>query len=401
MGGSAGIVSRNLGAVGGSAAAVGGNSRAAGSFVKEDRTMEYQHGGDIYSQEVDLDFSANLNPFGLPEAVRRAAADSLGDCAVYPDSSSRKLTAALAAYHGVPQEQVICGNGAADLIFGLALALKPKRALVTAPAFSEYEQALAAVDCRVSWLDLREQDGFRLNSRELLEKLSGEPQLLFLCNPNNPTGVSISREDMEWVAGVCRKQGVRLAVDECFCDFLDAPESCSLIPFLGKYPNVFVLKAFTKLYAMAGLRLGYGLCADGELMERLKQVRQPWSVSSVAQAAGLAALGETGYVRASTEAIARERRWLSGELIRLGLTVYGSEANYIFFRDPAGADRSVRGRLYEALLERRILIRSCANYRGLDNTYYRVCVRLHEDNEILIRELERILAGGDHLERQE
>ena len=93
--------------------------------------MEYQHGGDIYSQEVDLDFSANLNPFGLPEAVRRAAADSLGDCTVYPDSSSRKLTAALAAYHGVPQEQVICGNGAADLIFGLALALKPKRALVT------------------------------------------------------------------------------------------------------------------------------------------------------------------------------------------------------------------------------------------------------------------------------
>lgn len=193
--------------------------------------MEYQHGGDIYSQEVDLDFSANLNPFGLPEAVRRAAADSLGDCTVYPDSSSRKLTAALAAYHGVPQEQVICGNGAADLIFGLALALKPKRALVTAPAFSEYEQALAAVDCRVSWLDLREQDGFRLNPRELLEKLCGEPQLLFLCNPNNPTGVSIPREDMEWVAGVCRKQGVRLAVDECFCDFLDAPESCSLIPF--------------------------------------------------------------------------------------------------------------------------------------------------------------------------
>lgn len=203
------------------------------------------------------------------------------------------------------------------------------------------------------------------------------------------------------MAGVCRKQGVRLVVDECFCDFLDAPGSCSLIPLLEKYPNVFVLKAFTKLYAMAGLRLGYGLCTDGELMERLKQVRQPWSVSSVAQAAGLAALGETGYVRASTEAIARERRWLTGELTRLGLTVYGSQANYIFFRDPAGADGSVRGRLYEALLERRILIRSCANYRGLDHTYYRVCVRLHEDNEILIRELKRILTGRDHLERQE
>lgn len=383
--------------------------------------MEYQHGGDIYSQEVELDFSANINPFGLPEAVRAAAADSLTQCAAYPDSSSRKLTEALASFHNVAQEQVICGNGAADLIFGLALAVKPNRALVTAPAFSEYEQALAAVDCKVSYLDLREEDGFGLDPSAFLDKLSEEPKILFLCNPNNPTGVSIRRENMEWIAQVCRKRGILLAVDECFCDFLDDPESCSVIPLLPENPHIFVLKAFTKLYAMAGLRLGYGLCADGELMEKLRRVRQPWSVSNVAQAAGLAALGETGYVRASTRAIAGERRWLAGELTRLGLAVYGSEANYIFFRDvgapggPAGADIPAvagepamtsppahnRGLLYGELLQRRILIRSCANYRGLDNTYYRVCVRQRRDNEILVRELERILARRDHLERQE
>lgn len=370
--------------------------------------MEYQHGGDIYSQEVELDFSANLNPLGLPQAVRRAAADSLADSAAYPDSRSRKLVKALAAYHGVKEEWVICGNGAADLIFGLALAVKPDRALVTAPAFSEYEQALAAVDCRVSYLDLLEQDGFGLNRERLLEKLAEGPRLVFLCNPNNPTGVPIPREDVEWAAGACREIGALLAVDECFCDFLDDPGSCSVIPFLGKYPNLFVLKAFTKLYAMAGLRLGYGLCACGELMEKLERVRQPWSVSNVAQAAGLAALGETEYVRESTRAIAAERRWLTDELTRLGLVVYGSRANYIFFRDPAGSDTPVsnvspfpKGRLYHALLQQRILIRSCANYRGLDNTYYRVCVRLRGDNEILIRELERILKWEHHLERQE
>ena len=143
----------------------------------------------------------------------------------------------------------------------------------------------------MSYLDLLEQNGFGLNRERLLEKLAEGPRLVFLCNPNNPTGVPIPWEDVEWAAGACREIGALLAVDECFCDFLDDPGSCSVIPFLGKYPNLFVLKAFTKLYAMAGLRLGYGLCACGELMEKLERVRQPWSVSNVAQAAGLAALG--------------------------------------------------------------------------------------------------------------
>ena len=360
--------------------------------------MEYQHGGDVYSQNVELDYSANINPFGMPRRVKEAAVKILEDSGRYPDSTCGGLRRALAAFHGVEPEMVVCGNGAADLIFALVLAVKPRRALVTAPAFSEYEQALDTVGCRTDYLYLREEQGFALQEADFLAALDSGPELVFLCNPNNPTGVPVPGEMIRRLAGLCLERKIRLAVDECFCDFLEEGDGCSLIPFLRSYPNVFVLKAFTKLYAMAGLRLGYGLCADPELLELVNRVRQPWSVSNVAQAAGLAALDERDYVEMSVRRIAKERRWLAGKLADMGLTVYDSQANYIFFRDPwegdagrAALSASQRGRLYAALLQQRILIRSCANYHGLDSSYYRICVRDREDNRRLAEAMEAAL----------
>ena len=265
--------------------------------------MEYQHGGDIYSQDIQMDYSANINPLGMPEAVRQALRDCLERevCSLYPDSRCKKLRQALGRHHGVEEQWIICGNGAADLIFGLAAALRPVRGLVTAPAFSEYEQALRSVGCRTDYYYLRWDAGFALDAagmcgcvREAAER--GEPyDVVFLCNPNNPTGIPVKKEEIEQLADTCERLGAYLAVDECFCDFLDAWESYSVIPGLARFKHLFVLKAFTKLYAMAGLRLGYGLCSDEGLLERLQAVRQPWSVSGPAQCAGVAALGAVSY----------------------------------------------------------------------------------------------------------
>ena len=157
------------------------------------------------------------------------------------------------------------------MIFGLAAALRPVRGLVTAPAFSEYEQALRSVGCRTDYYYLRWDAGFALDAagmcgcvREAAER--GEPyDVVFLCNPNNPTGIPVKKEEVEQLADTCERLGAYLAVDECFCDFLDASESYSVIPGLARFKHLFVLKAFTKLYAMAGLRLGYGLCSDESL----------------------------------------------------------------------------------------------------------------------------------------
>lgn len=381
--------------------------------------MKYQHGGDIYSQEIQLDYSANINPFGLPEGVKEELIRCMDSdlCSIYPDSQCGVLRAALSVFHGLPKQWIICGNGAADLIFGLASALKPGHGLVTAPSFSEYEQALRTAGCQVDYYVLKEEDGFVLDTEGMCSHIlhmeeEGHPyDVVFLCNPNNPTGIPVKREEVETLARVCARAGAVLVVDECFCDFLDRPERYSVIPVLDRYPNLFVLKAFTKLYAMAGLRLGYGLGSDGDLLEGLGQARQPWSVSGLAQRAGVKALEEEAYVKRSRDILGRERMWLSRALEDMGLRVYPSQANYIFFRDCREAGRPAmgqvrgqernwsqepnperdQGQLYHALLKRRVLIRSCANYPGLDRSYYRICVKLREENEQLVYHIKQAL----------
>lgn len=359
--------------------------------------MQYQHGGDIYSQETEMDYSANISPLGLPEGVKRTLLGCLGTnmCSVYPDSGCRKLTEDLGRHHGVPREWVVCGNGAADLIFGLAYAKKPRRGLVMAPTFLEYEQALRAVGCRVDYLCLAQEHGFmpvlgQLEAQLARADAQGEPyDMMFLCNPNNPTGIPVTAEFVRRAAGACGDTGTLLVVDECFCEFLDEPEAYSAVGDLGRYRNLFVLRAFTKLYAMAGLRLGYGLCSDGDLLECLGQVRQPWSVSGLAQKAGEAALGEKEYVGRVRELVSVERGWLRRELEALGFTVYGSMANYLFFQAPDILPGEIGGRgwLYHTLLGRKVLIRSCSNYPGLDASFYRICVKTREENERLMEHM--------------
>ena len=216
---------------------------------------------------------------------------------------------------------------------------------------------------------------------------SGAYDLVFFCNPNNPTGISVSREELLRAARACERAGTFLAVDECFLEFLEDGKERSLIPSLGDLPGVMVFGAFTKMYAMAGLRLGYCLCSEEALLEKMFRQRQPWAVSGPAQAAGTAALQEKEYRRKSRRLIGREREYLAGALKGLGFRVYPSQANYLFFKDEG--KRPERW-LYEALLSRGILIRSCGNYPGLDGSFYRICVKGREENERLIREIGRL-----------
>lgn len=363
---------------------------------------KYQHGGDIYSNKVSIDYSANINPLGLPQGVKEELARCIEGpvCCVYPDSQCRDLVKALSDHHRVPQDWILCGDGAADLIFGLAFALKPKKALLLAPSFLEYEQALKAVDCDISLFYLKEENGYRLNVEELCETLeqaggvsmpdlcvdSQRPtsaantgyDILFLCNPNNPTGIAVKKEQVLKLAETCQKTNTFLVMDECFEEFLDEPEAYSIIPFLEKLPHVFVLKAFTKIYAMAGMRLGYALCNSEDILTKICQVRQPWSVSGLAQRAGIAALKETEYVLKTRKLIHEQREKMEAALTELGYIVYPSQANYIFFKEKTLEGTTAS--LYDRMLKQGVLIRSCSNYPGLDASCYRICVKTEEEN---------------------
>ena len=343
----------------------------------------HMHGGDIYGKTVELDFSANLNFLGMPDAVRQAAKEGVDASIHYPDPQCRALRAALSEAEGVPADQILCGNGAADLIFGLALAIKPKKALVWAPGFHEYEQALETVGCSVSQIPLRKADGFAYRA-ESLEAVTPETDMLFFCNPQNPTGQTASADFLTALLERCQETGTLCVADECFLEFLDEEERFSVKPALSYMKNLFVLKAFTKLYAMPGLRLGYGLCADLNLLQRMRESMQPWNVSVPAQRAGVAALGETEYVRQTQALIRRERRFLKEELRALGCKIYGSKANFVFFQGPED--------LAAFCLDRSILIRDCRNYQGLGPGYYRVAVRSRAENTRLLEVLRERMA---------
>ena len=348
---------------------------------------EYTHGGDVLTARsryggAVLDFSTNLNPLGIPDQAAQAAAQA--DGSAYPDALCRQLRQAIAAHDGVEAEQVICGNGAADLIFRLAFALRPQKALLLAPTFSEYEEALACVGCQVERYALDSARDFDLDAG-FLEAVTPGIELVFLCTPNNPTGRLISTQLLVEIARKCEAVGARLVVDECFLPLADEGGQ-GLAPYLAEFPHLFLLRAFTKSYAMAGLRLGYGLSADRDLLERLSGFAQPWSVSAPAQAAGTAAFTLCpNWPEGARALVARERPILEVGLAELGCTVVPSQANYLLFRLEHVTD------LKEKLLQKGILIRSCANYHNLGPDWYRVCVRGGEENRRLLAALKEVL----------
>ncbi len=342
---------------------------------------EQVHGGDVYRHPDVIDFSSNMNPLGTPKALTDAVIDSMQRIAQYPDVRCEKLIAALSAYEDVKKEQLICGNGAADLIFQLVQAVKPKRALIQAPTFVEYAQALESVGCTVDYYDST-KDGYRI-TENYVKALDASYDIAFLCNPNNPTGFVIEPAVLEQVVDVCKEKHIFFVVDECFQDFIPEEKQFSLKGRLADCRDLFLLKAFTKRYAMAGLRLGYGITDNAELLEKMEAITQPWNVSLPAQEAGLAALKETAYVREGLQLVQKELAWLKAQFQSLGLKTYDSQANYLFFEGPAD--------LKEKCLEKKILIRSCSNYVGLDGRYFRVAVRKHTDNVALVSALKEIL----------
>lgn len=339
----------------------------------------YGHGGDIYSRPTRLDFSANVNPFGAPEPVKAAVRGAAEEMTAYPDPYCGPLREKLAALNGVVREDVICGNGAAELIYQFAAALKPKTALLPVPSFSDYENALIAAGCAPTFYPLERENGFLL-TEEILARIVPETDLLMLCSPNNPTGRSVPRALLLQILDRCRETQTWLFLDECFLELTDEDRVFSLASLLQDGDRVFLLRAFTKAYGMAGLRLGYGLCKDRALMERMCRLVQPWNVSTPAQAAGLAALECPDWPRKARDLVRTEKPWLREKLTALGAAVLPGDANYLFFSGAPG--------LYEKLRDRGVLIRDCSNYRGLCPGDYRIAVRTRRENEALLMAME-------------
>ena len=345
--------------------------------------MGHIHGGDIYSRKITHDFSANINYLGMPDSVKKAAVLTIDDAVHYPDPACRRVISLLAQKEKTDAGSLICGNGAADLLYSLCLAFGCRSAAVLCPSFFEYEQAVTACGGKVKRIFLKEEKGFAPDEETLEEIRAFRPQLLFLGNPNNPTGRTLPADWIRRVLQIRSEEDLLTVIDESFAGFMtgsDRNRTLEAVRLTGEYPNLFVLKSFTKLYAIPGIRFGYGICQNKDLLEKMRGRMQPWGVSSVAQAAACACCGETEFAERTAAAVAENRELLKKGLSGLGFHVTeGAAANFLLFSGEEG--------LEERLLEKGILIRGCSNFPGLSDKWYRVCVRSREENETLLQAL--------------
>lgn len=351
--------------------------------------MQLIHGGDVYSFKmkyagiVPLDFSANINPFGMPESVRCAMYKAVDACQQYPDPICRALRHAIGEAEEIPPEWIYCGNGAADVLFRLSAVLRSHKVLLTAPTFAEYEQSLP--NCTIHFHTLSRQHNFVV-TKEILKDITDDLDAVYLCNPNNPTGQQIEPELLLEILNRCDKKGIYFILDECFYDFLPNAEKITLKRYLSSHTNLILLRAFTKMYAVPGVRLGYCMSSNNNVIDALYQAGQPWNVSVIAQKCGIAAVHETRFVADTVQKIKTEREFLQTGLARCGMKVYNGSANFILFH-------SEDDKLHEKLEAYGILIRNCDNYRGLSAGDYRIAVRTHVENTRLLNSLDDMIKG--------
>lgn len=364
-----------------------------------------EHGGDIYGNlNIELDFSVNLSPAGPPEAVRRALREMLEEACqedkaqsaltCYPDPECRELRRELSRKLEVPEKWILCGNGASELLMAAVQAIRPGKAVIPVPTYQGYERALQASGTEICCYPMKREEGYVLTDR-ILEELDGLPEgsMLFLCNPNNPVGNCIDRALLARIAERCRTGRVFLLVDECYLELLQDGDERSMRRFVGENPYLLILNAFTKSYAVPGLRLGYLLTENEPLREKIRLQQPEWSVSMIAQRAGVAALREESvegrqYLAHAAEMIRTERKYVCGKLREYGAQVLDGEAGFVLF--------SCSSVLYEPLRARGILIRRCDEIRGVrkegeSDHYYRIGLRKHSDNARLMEEIGEIM----------
>jgi threonine-phosphate decarboxylase len=329
-----------------------------------------------------LDFSANINPLGWPREVKEAVRRALGEVVHYPDHGALRLRQDLAAYHRLTPDKILVGNGSTELIYLTARALQPRKALIVTPAFSEYKRALGAARVPAAFQATGEEGNFTLT--EPLDPQ--EAELVFLANPASPSGALLSPELLLKTAASLTAAGVYLLLDEAFVDFV---EEASLKTHLGRFPRLLILRSFTKFFGIPGIRLGYLLGAPA-LLRRLAAFQEPWSVNTLAQAAGRACLRDRHYLARSRVLIRRERQYLLKGLKALpGLEPFPGAVNYLLVK--ISRPDWTAASLQKALLSQRIVIRDASNFRGLDDRFFRLAVRRRQENRRLLEALANLL----------
>ena len=357
----------------------------------------FAHGGNLaevreryaLGDQPLLDFSANINPLGMPESVRSAILSSIASLLHYPDTECRRLRQKLAERHRVGTENVIVGNGSTELMFLVARALAPKDACVIDPTFTEYRHAAEHTGAKCVSLSASACYSFRVTG-DLLGRAAESARMVFVCNPNNPTGAVVPGAEI--LAAASGFPHTVFVMDEAFCNFLPNEAEVSVASEAATTRNLIVLRSLTKFYAIPGLRLGYLVAHEGNVRKMLR-MKEPWTVNALAEAAGCAALDDSEFARRTLECVSLWKTQLSEALREIrGLQSFPPSVNFILAR--ITKDHVCVEALQRQLLTRGIMIRNCSNFPGLDPTYFRVAVRSPKENARLIEALRETMEVG-------
>lgn len=360
-------------------------------FNKEKVNINSVHGADInsaaelYGLEADkiIDFSSNINPF-IVYSMDKIVVAGVGSLQKYPDIKYRRLRKNIADYLGVDDSQVIPGNGATEIIYLLMRNLSGRLAIIN-PTFSEYRKGaeiagLSVVDFVMDW-----KKDFKLDLDEIYRR-KDEFDSIFICNPNNPDG---SVREIKKLLEFAEKEGKLLIVDETFIEFADSEKYRSLVNMVEKSKNLFIIRAVTKFFGIPGIRLGYGISSNRELLQKMYDEKEPWTINSFADSASDFIFKEEEYIRKSKEYFSKERVCMINEINKIdGIKAFNSDANFILVRFE---NRNVLD-VKENLLKRAgLLIRDASNFIGLDSSFARVAIKNHEQNTVLVDALRSVL----------
>lgn len=364
---------------------------------------DHFHGSDLekieqiygIKKEEITSFSANVNPLGLSDKLKKTLVDHLDAITGYPDREYGALRRVIAQYCGCDHDHIIVGNGSTELISLFIRQQHPRKALIIGPTYSEYEREVSLGNGTSLYFPLKEKDAFVLNYDELASQLNESIDLLIICNPNNPTSTSISRDTMRQILDLCKQRDIFVMVDETYIEFTENYDEVNSIPLTGYYNNIIILRGISKFFAAPGLRLGYAITGNIELIKKINSGKDPWTINSLADEAGKLMFTDEEYIQATKELIFSERKRVTEALRDInGLKVYEPVANFVLSKietDDLNADI-----LFDACIREKMMIRNCCTFPFLNNRFFRICFMSPEMNDRLLSVIRKTMKKERH-----
>lgn len=361
---------------------------------------DHFHGSDLEAieqiyhikKEDIISFSANVNPLGISYRLKSTLAENLDAITTYPDREYTALRQCIARYADTDFENIIVGNGSTELISLFIQTRHPKKALILGPTYSEYEREIALGGGTTLYYPLKEENGFAMDVEDFCTHLSDQVDLLVLCNPNNPTSTAITCGQMRRILDACLQYGIFVMVDETYVEFAPSEADITCVPLTNYYTNLIILRGTSKFFAAPGLRLGYAITGNQDLIKAINTRKNPWTINSLAEIAGRLMFPDEEYIRLTRELISSERDRMFQELSGWdSVKVYQPMANFMLVRirkpDVSSQD------LFDHCIRQGLMIRDCSTFPFLDNRYVRFCFMKPEENDRLLGAFREKLEG--------